>query len=136
MANRRSNAIERIRARVRTPHRALDQLSDETLFHLADLHDRAVRPQPAPRRRRWHSIGILAASAIVIFAVSSLEWAYFDEKRRAHQARLTALETKMNNAAAGIGEMIEVLRTQEVPNPTEHAEIIKELIRLFAEAKE
>ncbi len=99
MANRRSNAIDRIVELAKAPNRgALDQHSDETLFHLADLHAGTVRPSPAPRRR-W--LPRIVSAAIVLVVVTSIGWIYTAQRAIAiaDQARADRLAAEAEVAA-------------------------------------
>lgn len=152
MANRRSNAIDRIVELAKAPNRgALDQHSDETLFHLADLHDGAVRPsqllsQP-PRRSRWlQAVGTAALLAIVLLTFS---WAHARARARdaEEQARLLTLEAEqeaLDVIARGIRvtkarkvgkDMLGIMKTERVQNPAEWIQLIETYMRLVDEAE-
>lgn len=100
MANRRSNAIDRIVELAKAPNRGtLDQHSDETLFHLADLHEGAVRPSPPPpaARRRRSKIVRLAATLLVL--TLSFGWAFTAQRDYADRLEAEAERARLQEKA-------------------------------------
>lgn len=134
MGDRRSEAINRI-ARARGHDRgALDQLSDETLFRLADLHSGAIRPSPASRRRRW-TFGACATAALLAIVVIAFSWAdavarsrAAEEQSRVDAVRLIALQKEAETLAEASRvweKVMNVAKSSGLDKSPEWAELLK-----------